>query len=87
MTPVAESVIKANIVTRNVSLGMQTIGNNGWTNIESYRPTVENKKLLCVDVAHFGSTGTALSVTSDGKFLMGTPNTTVSYLQLQYTFY
>lgn len=83
----ASGTIEAGLIVKEVSLGQQTIGSGGWTDIKTYIPSVNNKSLLCVQVSTFGSTSSAVAVTSDGHYLFGTPNTTITYLHLRYIFY
>ena len=70
---------------KDVSLGNVTIGASGYLDITSYRPTPESgKTLLFIMVNDFGNSGGAIVATTNGQYLMGTPNTNVTYLTLRY---
>lgn len=82
---ITQQIQNQRISYKDVALGTATIGASGYLNIESYQPTPESgKTLLFVMVKDFGTSGGAVIVTTGGKYLMGTPNTNVSYLNLRY---
>lgn len=82
---ITQQIQNQRISYKDVSLGTVTIGSTGYLDIGSYRPTPESgKTLLFVMVYNFGNSGGAIVATTNGQYLMGIPNTNVSYLSLRY---
>ena len=76
------------ITSRTVEFGDIVICGSGYLNINSYKPSISGYKFIFAFIKGFGtvSSKTAISITSDGNFMVGTAGDTVTNLKVEYFF-
>ena len=77
------------IKTQTVRITNLTIGSNGYTDISGSRPNPPNGYTLVNATIHnFGTVSSkdCISISSNGQWLIGTANATVTSIDVQYIF-
>ncbi len=79
----------ASLITyKDVTLPNQTIGNNGWADIRQYIPAITGKTMIHATLYNYSSVslGGAVTVTSNGEYLMAANNSVVTVPVVRYYF-